>query len=264
MREPVVAGQFYPSDSNALIVELRNCFMDIEVTPTNMLGAVVPHAGYSFSGSVAAEVYSKIPKAETYIIIGPNHTGYGEPVSLSMDTWITPLGEIKSDTELAENLTGSIIVEDELAHSLEHSIEVQLPFLQYIHDDFKILNICMGLQDEKSAINVGNAIAKAVKQTGKNVVIIASSDFTHYESAEVAYNNDKYLIEAVENLDVPEIYNRINELNISACGFGPIASMLTASTLLGAKKSRLIRYQTSGDIIGDMRSVVGYGAIIVE
>lgn len=168
MREPVVAGQFYPSNPKELKKEIRKCFKGIEVSSHDLIGAVAPHAGYSFSGHVAAHVYARIPSADTYIIIGPNHTGYGSPISASADTWSTPLGEIRTDGDLIKALAGSIIDVDELAHRFEHSIEVQLPFLQYTLDhDFEILPICMGLQDEETASEVGHEIVRAVKDAGK-------------------------------------------------------------------------------------------------
>ena len=265
MRQPTVAGQFYPLSPKALKKEINKCFSGIDTSQRNVIGAVVPHAGYIYSGSVAAQVYAVLPKADTYIILGPNHTGLGSLVSVSQDTWSTPLGEIETDIELARSLAGSIVDLDELAHNFEHSIEVQLPFLQHrFGNDFKILPICMGLQDEETAVEVGNDIARAVSESGQKVVIIASSDFTHYQPADIARDIDRHLIEAILNMDVPEFYRRRAEMNISACGYGPIAAMLTAAGALGAKKQSLLTYATSGDVTGDMSAVVGYAAIIVE
>lgn len=265
MRQPTVAGQFYPLTPKALKKEVNRCFSEADTSQRNVIGAVVPHAGYAYSGSVAAQVYALLPKADTYIILGPNHTGLGSLVSVSQDTWLTPLGEVEVDVELARSLAGSIVDIDELAHNFEHSIEVQLPFLQYrFENDFKILPICMGLQDEETSVEVGNAIAKAVSESNKKVVIIASSDFTHYQPADIARDVDKHLIEAILNMDVPEFYRRRSEMNISACGYGPIAAMLTAAGIFGAKTASLLTYATSGDVTGDMSAVVGYAAIIVE
>ncbi|HJH32802.1 MAG TPA: MEMO1 family protein [Methanosarcinaceae archaeon] len=265
MRQPTVAGQFYSLNPKSLKKEVNKCFSGIDISQRDVIGAIVPHAGYAYSGSVAAHVYAVLPKADTYIILGPNHTGMGSLVSVSQNTWSTPLGEIETDIELAKSLAGSIVDLDELAHNYEHSIEVQLPFLQYrFGNDFKILAICMGLQDEETAIEVGNEIARAVSESGKKVVIIASSDFTHYQPADIAHDVDHNLIEAILNMDVPQFYRRRAEKNVSACGYGPIAAMLTATNVLGTKKKSLLKYATSGDVTGDMSAVVGYAAIIVE
>ncbi|WP_340817672.1 MEMO1 family protein [Methanolobus sp. WCC4] len=265
MRQTVVAGQFYPLNLKGLKKELSRCFKDVAISEKPILGAVVPHAGYIYSGEVAAHAYAQLPEADTYIIFGPNHTGYGSPVALSQETWTTPLGVVETDKEIGKALAGTIIDFDELAHHYEHSIEVQVPFLQHrFGSDFRILPICMGLQDEETAIEVGREVARAAKDTGKKVVFIASSDFTHYESADVARDNDNYLIEPIMKMDIPEFYRRREERNISACGFGPIAAMLSATMEFGASKVSLLKYATSGDITGDMSGVVGYAAIVVE
>jgi AmmeMemoRadiSam system protein B len=264
MRQPTVAGQFYPLSPKTLKKEVSRCFNGIEVTPRDVIGAVVPHAGYVYSGSVAANVYASLPKADTYIFFGPNHTGYGSPVAMSQDTWKTPLGEIETDKDIGKLLAGTIIDMDEIAHRYEHSIEVQIPFLQHrFGNDFKILPICMGLQDEETAVEVGQEVARAAKESGKKVVFIASSDMSHYVPVEHAERVDHYLIEAILDMDIPELYRRRSEENISACGYGPISAMLSAAKEYGAKSAKLIKYATSGEVSGDPM-VVGYAGIIVE
>ncbi len=231
---------------------------------SDVKGIVVPHAGYMYSGRVAASGFSRLQEADTYVLFGPNHTGYGSPVALSQDIWSTPLGEVSSDKELGLLLAGTIVDSDEIAHRYEHSIEVQLPFLQYrFGNDFQILAICMGIQDEESAVEVGYEVANAAKKIGKKVVFIASSDFSHYVPSQKASDVDHYMIEAIEAMDVSEMYRRLYRENITACGYGPIAAMLTASKEYGASGAKLIKYMTSGDITGD-EPVVGYAAIIVE
>ncbi|WP_406661110.1 MEMO1 family protein [Methanolobus sp. ZRKC3] len=265
MRQTTVAGQFYPLNPKSLKKELSRCFKDTDNVQRNIIGAVVPHAGYIYSGAVAAHAFASLPKADTYVLFGPNHTGYGSAVALSQDRWTTPLGEIETDRELGKQLAGSIVDLDEMAHRFEHSIEVQIPFLQHMFgSDFKILPICMGLQDEETAIEVGQEVAKAVKASGKKVVFIASSDFTHYQPADVAFENDHYLIEPIMKMDISEFYRRKEEKNVTACGFGPIAAMLTAAEELGGKDVNLLKYATSGDVTGDNSAVVGYAAITVE
>ncbi len=265
MRRPAVAGQFYPLNPGYLEEELKRCFKGLEIRERNILGAVCPHAGYVYSGKVAADVYATIPKADTYVLIGPNHTGYGSPVSASKDTWETPLGIAEVDVELVDGLLGSIVDVDELGHRYEHSIEVQIPFLQYLFGrSFRILPICMGMQDEETAVEVGNLVANLVSKSGKKVVFIASSDFTHYQSAQSAREIDNEIIEAILDLNVSEMYDRLYKRNASVCGYGPIAAMLTASGKLGGSRATLLNYTNSGAISGDMNAVVGYAAIIVE
>ncbi len=264
MRAPAVAGQFYPGSKNGLEKELSRCFSGIRIGEKYVIGAIVPHAGYVYSGKTAAYVYSSLPKADTYVIIGPNHTGYGSPVAVSSEAWSTPLGEVKSDNEFIKALPKKIIDLDESAHKYEHSIEVQLPFLQHRFKEPSIVAICMGMQDEETANDVGSEIAEAVHRVKKKVVIIASSDFTHYRPDKVARENDRYYIDAILNMDVSGFYRRLLEKQASVCGYGAIAAMLTASKSLGAKKATLLKYSTSGDTSGDYSAVVGYAGIIVE
>jgi AmmeMemoRadiSam system protein B len=264
MRAPAVSGQFYPRSKNDLLREVSRCFAGIPQTKRAVLGAVVPHAGYIYSGRTAAHVYASLPDADTFVMLGPNHTGYGSPVSVSSETWSTPLGEAGADLEFIRALPKRIIYQDETAHKYEHSLEVQLPFLQYRFKDFKIVPICMGMQDEETAMEVGQEIAEAVRKVDKKVVIIASSDFTHYRPDKVTRENDKYYIESILNMDIPGFYQRLQKRDASVCGYGPIAAMLAAAKSLGAKKATLLNYSTSGDATGDVSAVVGYAGIIVE
>jgi len=264
MRAPAVSGQFYPRNKNDLDREISRCFAGIQAGQKPVLGAVVPHAGYIYSGNTAAHVYSMLPEADTFVLLGPNHTGYGSPVSVSSEKWSTPLGEADSDIEFIKALPGRIIDNDETAHKYEHSIEVQLPFLQHRFHDFKIVSICMGMQDEETALDVGMELVHAVRKVDKKVVIIASSDFSHYKPDKVAREDDAYFIRSIIDLDIPGFYRKLYERNASVCGYGPIAAMLTASKALGAKKATLLKYSTSGDITGDLAAVVGYAGIIVE
>ena len=265
MRQPAVAGQFYPLRCESLEKELKKCFEGLEIQERQVLGAVCPHAGYIYSGKVAAHVYATLPEADTYVLFGPNHTGYGSPVSVSRETWKTPLGNVEVDLELANGFLGSIVDADELGHRYEHSIEVQLPFLQYRFDrDFKILPICMGMQDEETAVEVGNLVTDLISESGKRAVIIASSDFTHYETAERAKEIDSEVIDAVLNFNVSGMYDSLYRRNATVCGYGPIAAMLSASQKLGGSRATLLKYANSGDVSGDKNAVVGYAAIIVE
>ncbi len=264
MRAPAVSGQFYPRSKNDLLREISRCFAGIPSTEMAVLGAVVPHAGYMYSGNTAAYVYSVLPEADTFVIIGPNHTGYGSPVSVSSETWSTPSGEVKSDVEFIKALPKKIIDMDESAHKYEHSIEVQLPFLQHRFREFNIVPICMGMQDEETALEVGMEISEAVRKVNKKVVIIASSDFSHYKPDKEAREDDAYFINPILALDIPEFYRRLFERAANVCGYGPISAMLAATKNLGGKKATLLKYSTSGDATGDISAVVGYAGIIVE
>jgi len=259
MRLPAVAGQFYPGSGAELEHQLDGMLHTEKGLP--ILGAVVPHAGYIYSGQVAAEAFSRLPKAETYVIIGPNHHGLGSPVALSRESWRTPLGVVEPDLELADALAGGIIDHDETAHLHEHSIEVQIPFLQKRFSGFKMLPISMGLQDEQTAVMVGQELFSAVKKLNRSCIVIASSDFTHYEPQETARKVDAKLLEAILNMDVPELYSRVYHYNATACGYGPIAATITLAAALGARAGKLLAYATSGDVSGDYSQVVGYAAI---
>jgi AmmeMemoRadiSam system protein B len=265
LRRTAVSGQFYPGIPKYLKRELKMRFTNIKGSVRDVTGAVVPHAGYPYSGTTAAHVYTTLPEVDTYVLLGPNHTGLGSVVAVSRETWNTPLGDVPANKELVKQLLGGIIDLDESAHQYEHSIEVQLPFLQYrFSHEFSIVPICMGLQDQETATEVGAQLAQVIKDSNNRIVIIASSDFSHYVEDSVAKENDNYLIEPVLELDVDRFYQRLAERNASVCGYGPISAMLTASKALGASKGTLLNYTTSGDVTGDTSAVVGYAGIIIE
>jgi MEMO1 family protein len=275
-RPPAQAGTFYPDTEGALRTKIHNCFLNplgprsipsIPSTPDNQLVAiVVPHAGYDYSGPVAANSYYQLASSglrESVIILGPNHTGYGSGVStMTEGQWATPLGEVPVDKSLASSITrssGLIDVEEE-AHRREHSIEVQLPFLQFIYPRrFQFVPICMMLQDLETSVEIGDAIAKASAGTG--AMLVASSDWTHYEPHELAKKKDMEAIRSVLEMDEKKFQDTIEENHVSACGYGPVTAIIHASKILGAKQANLLSYQTSGDTSGDKRSVVGYAAI---
>lgn len=260
MRWPVVAGQFYRGDPEGLRSQLKGYFDVTVPKEKSVRGAVVPHAGYVYSGQVAAQVYAALPSAETYVLIGPNHHAIGSTIALSRETWSTPLGNVKVDEEIVDDLSESMDV-DETAHQYEHSIEVQLPFLQYSFKDFKIVPICLGLQDEITAKDVNVDLANALRD--RDVVVVASSDFTHYESDKEAREKDNLVIEAILELDTSKFYSRIYERHMSVCGYGPIAVTMETTKALGAEKGKLLKYATSGDVSGDRSNVVGYAGIVM-
>jgi AmmeMemoRadiSam system protein B len=266
IRRPVVAGQFYPGTAPKLraMIELM---VKEDVTKEEVIGLVSPHAGYIYSGPVAGAVISRIKFKDTFIIMGPNHTGAGKPLSIMTEgVWQTPLGEVEIDSELAKKILASSkhLEEDDRAHIHEHSIEVQLPFLQYFKPDFKLVPMVFGHPSGAIYKEVGKEIAAAVKALGREVVIIASSDMTHYEPQESAQKKDTQAIGAILKLDEDELLRRVAEFDITMCGYAPAVSLIVAAKELGATKAELVKYQTSGDVTGDYSAVVGYAGIIIK
>ncbi len=266
IREPVVAGQFYPTSPSQLNDMIRG-MVDEEAEKEEVIGLVSPHAGYPYSGPVAGATISRIKFKDTFIIMGPNHTGIGKPLSIMTEgTWKTPLGDVEIDSELARQIldTSSFLEEDPKAHQHEHSIEVQIPFLQYFKKDIKFVPIMLTYASGATYKEIGKELAQAIKESGKEVVIIASSDMTHYEPQEVAKSKDTQAIEAILDLNADELLKRVEELNISMCGYAPTTALITAAKGLGATRAELVRYQTSGDVIGDYSTVVGYAGILIK
>jgi MEMO1 family protein len=276
IRSPAVAGSWYAGTPKSLRNQIEELFthrlgpgslpQTVKKGPRNIVGLVVPHAGYLASGPVAAHAYhhlAKDGKPDVIVIFGPNHTGRGSALSIMNEgAWRTPLGDVEIDTETADQiLQASRIVDvDERAHAYEHSIELQLPFLQYLYgSEFKFVPICFMMQDLESSREVGKAVAEALR--GKNGLVIASSDMTHYEPQERAEKKDKMAIDAVLKMDETQYYNTVEAYAISTCGYGPTIAAITAAKELGAKKAQLLCYKTSGDVIGDRSAVVGYASI---
>ncbi|MFC1916432.1 MEMO1 family protein [Chloroflexota bacterium] len=265
IRDPVVAGQFYPASASKL-KEMIAMLVDEKAEKQDVIGLVSPHAGYVYSGSVAGAVISKIKFKDTFIILGPNHSGMGKPLSImTQGKWKTPLGEVEIDSELGKQILDSsdYLQEDATAHQYEHAIEVQLPFLQYFQSDIRILPITLAYASGAAYKQIGKEIAKAVTELKREVVIIASSDMTHYEPQESAQKKDTQAIDAILHLNEDELLKRVEELNISMCGYAPTVSLISAAKELGAKTAELVRYQTSGDTTGDYSAVVGYAGIII-
>lgn len=266
VREPAVAGQFYPG-TQASLKKLIETLTEKDARRKRVFGVVSPHAGFIYSGRVAGAVFSRIELPGVYIIIGPNHTGKGRPFSITKEgSWITPLGEVEIDSELAEYLLkrSRLIQNDSTAHSFEHSIETQLPFIQFFNSSFKFIPLILSNANLATYREIANDIADSIKESGKDVVIVASSDMTHYEERKIATAKDKEAIKAILELDEEKLLKKIDEFDISICGYAPIVVMLIAAKKLGAKKAELVKYQTSGDASGDYSAVVGYAGIIVS
>ncbi len=266
IREPAVAGQFYPGSASELRAEIES-MIDPEAEKEEAVGVVVPHAGYIYSGAVAGAVLSRIKFKDTFIIIGPNHTGLGQPVSIMTEgTWKTPLGKVEVDSVLAKKIVSvsRYFKEDTQAHTQEHSVEIQLPFLQYFKPDVKIVPIVLAYGDVNVLKEIGHDIVKALRETQKEAIILASSDMNHYEPQKSTQKKDRQAIDAMLDMNPDELVKRVTEQDISMCGYAPAAVMLAAAKELGAAKAELVKYQTSGDVNGEFNSVVGYAGIIVK
>jgi AmmeMemoRadiSam system protein B len=266
LRKPAVAGQFYPSSPEKLTEQVRG-YVNKDAVKENVIGIVSPHAGLMYSGAAAGAVFSKIKFPHTFILIGPNHTGLGSLVSImSSGVWQMPTGEL----EINENIAGKIadktdvIVEDTLAHSMEHSLEVQLPFILYYSSDVKIVPIVMMAGSLEVCKSTGEAIADAVKGSKDPVTIVASSDMSHYVTDSMARKKDKKAIDRILALDPEGLYNTVRREGISMCGFMPVTTMLFAALELGAREAELVKYMTSGEVSGDYDYVVGYAGMIVK
>lgn len=273
-RQPTVSGVFYAGSAGALEEQIERCYRHElgpgamprvnSQGPGSIVGVVVPHAGYPYSGPVAAHAYKALAEdgvPDTVVILGPNHTGYGHPVSLWVGApWRTPLGDLTIDEALANKLLGGRIEADTTAHIFEHSIEVQLPWLQHLYRDIKIVPVAMLAQDIETARAVGTAIANS----GHSAVIVASSDFSHYEPHPTAMGKDSSLIEAIVDLNEEELYARCEQLDCTMCGYGPVASAIVGAKQLGAREAGLLKYATSGDTTGDFSRVVGYASIVIK
>lgn len=266
VRKPVVAGQFYTANPERLKEEIKEYLTPGAVTE-EVLGLISPHAGYMYSGSTAGAVYSRIKPAQTFIILCPNHTGYGKPYAvMTKGSWETPLGSIPIDFQLANQLLTSskYLEEDHLAHLYEHSIEVHLPFLQVLFENFQIIPICVSHSKDEDYKQFGLELGKGLQNFSRKVVIIASSDMTHYESQSDAQRKDKIAIEAILKLDQDMLLEKVNTFHITMCGYIPAVIMLSAAKELGAKEAELVKYTTSGETTGDYQQVVGYAGIIVK
>jgi len=264
-RNPAVAGQFYPENPQQL-KEMITSFKKGISQKISSKGVILPHAGYIYSGKVAVQTIEKILPEKRLIILGPNHTGLGKDFSVyRKGSWFTPLGEIKIDEELADFILKEEgpLKEDTLAHQFEHSIEVELPILQYFFGQFIFVPIICREDTLETYKKIAEQIYKGIKKIKEEVLVIASSDMTHYEPDSTARRKDRLAIEAILNLDVENFLKVVKEENITICGVAPISITLILTKLLKATKAEVVLYQTSADVNKDYSSVVGYlGAII--
>jgi len=265
VRQPAVAGQFYTDDGKKLRAELE-ALIPTAAAREKVVGIVAPHAGYMYSGAVAGYLYGRIEISPTVIVLGPNHHGFGARAALYPDgEWLTPLGTVSIDTRLAGLIMehSPLVEEDSTAHHYEHSLEVQVPFLQFMRPDVTIVPLCLGFGDFAGCRSLGKGIAQAIREYGEDILIVASSDMTHYESAAAARAKDDLAIREVLSLNPEGLLKVCRSEGITMCGVVPATVMLVAALELGATKAELVRYATSGDITGDNRQVVAYAAFTV-
>jgi AmmeMemoRadiSam system protein B len=269
IRPPAVAGAFYEATPARLRVQVEACLAANEAPEPRerFIGAVVPHAGLMYSGHVAGAFYLGAALPRRFIILCPNHTGLGHFAAINREgAWRTPLGDVKIDTPLAEALMSKshLLADDWRAHSREHSLEVQLPFLQHLLGDFTFVPICLGAHRYDFAENVGNAIGEVVASEHPNVGILASSDLNHYEDQPATLRKDQLVIDRLLALDAEGLWKTVEDFDVSMCGFIPAAAMLVAAKKLGATEARLLKHATSGDVNGDYERVVGYASVTIR
>ena len=278
IREPAVAGQFYAGTQESLLEQVESCYEHflgpgtIPQTSDSPLeqpcGFVVPHAGYVYSGSVAAHAYTALASLggpDVAVILGPNHHALHPPLALSTaSVWRTPLGELAVDSALNERLISQVPETSfsEVAHRLEHSIEVQLPFLQHLYGaSLSILPIAIADQSVETCRNLGKAVAEAIE--GTSAVVLASSDFSHYLPADSAAELDRHALDAILALDPERLGHEVETRGLTMCGWGPVIAMLECMKRLGATDAKLLKYANSGDVSGDRGYVVAYAAVQV-
>jgi len=272
VRQPAVAGRFYPANAQHLRAEVETYITapaSASAEPEAKIrafGCVVPHAGYVYSGHVAGAVYGRLDLPRRYIILCPNHTGMGEPLAImSEGSWHTPLGDASIDEKLAVQLKAKLplLSEDQAAHRYEHALEVQLPFLQVLAPGFRFVPITVGTSNFDVLSALGTVIGHVAMGANERMLVIASSDMNHYESDSVTRVKDRRAIDQLLALDPRGLYEVVHKGDISMCGYGPAVVMLTASRKMGATQAELIRYATSGDVSGDLDMVVGYAGVAV-
>jgi AmmeMemoRadiSam system protein B len=266
LRLPSVSGRFYPSQPTELAVLIREYTKtDKTVMPALAKACLVPHAGYIYSGHVAGAVYARIAIPKKIVVLGVRHYPRGENAAiLSSGAWRTPLGDAAIDEALAEALREAcpLLREDSVAHSSEHSLEVQIPFLQVLQPGFTFVPVALGTVRFEDLVAVGEAIGSVLAASKEEILLLTTSDLNHYENEATTRVKDQKAIERILALDARGLYDTCRNEAISMCGLGPVVVMLTALRRLGSTRAELVRYATSGDISGDLGAVVGYAGMI--
>lgn len=265
LRQPAVAGRFYPGRAELLHLTLEKLLPAVDSVPA--LGAMVPHAGYVYSGAIAGATFARLTIPKSIVLIGPNHHGLGPAASLFADgSWLSPLGESPIDVSLAQQLLVRcpLLEADTLAHHLEHSLEVQLPFIQSRAPSTKLVPICLGHLSLPQLLELGSGIGAVLASTPGETLLVASSDMTHYEPGATARRKDLGALEFVLSLDPEGLYHHVRQEQITMCGVLPTVVMLVAAKVLGASRAELVQYGNSGDVTGDQSEVVGYAGVIIS
>jgi hypothetical protein len=266
VRRPAVAGQFYPGDAGRLKAEVLSYFKE-SVPRQKALAAICPHAGYMYSGRVAGQVFSRVEIPADVIIVGPNHRGMGAAQSImASGAWDMPMGQVEINHILASKImTHSLRLKDDAdAHLYEHSLEVQVPFIQALRPDFKLVPIVLSISSFKECKELGSAIAHGIQDYGEHVLIVASTDMTHYESHQRALQKDKMAIDKILEMDPEGLLKTVLSQGISMCGVVPTTVALLACLEQGAHSAELVAYSTSGETSGDYNQVVGYAGLIIS
>jgi AmmeMemoRadiSam system protein B len=266
LRSAVVAGQFYTGQKEGLL-EAVDALMPPTASKQSTIAVMSPHAGYVYSGKVAGRTFAGVKIPSEVIILGPNHHGRGHAAAVyASGAWATPVGETAIAAKLADRILIEcpMAAEDTLAHRFEHSLEVQLPFLQMKAPEASIVPICIGRMPHDQLLEMGNGIARAILSRPEPPLIVASTDMTHYESAKQAREKDFMALEKVLEMDPAGLYDVVSEHSISMCGVLPTVVMLQAAKTLGAAKAELVLYRNSGDVTGDQSEVVGYAGVVIS
>lgn len=263
-RMPYVAGSFYPGQRDRLRETIER-MTDSSVAKKRALAIVAPHAGYEYSGPVAGAVFSSVEIPLTVVILGPGHREVESLLAIQKEgSWLTPLGESPIQSDLAALILSlcPLAREDERSHRWEHSLEVELPFIQYFEKRAAIVPVCVSYETEYGDLeSFGRSLAAAVRAYGGNVLIVASTDMSHYVSQKTAEIKDSLAIRRILELDARGLFDTVRDQGISMCGYQPTTSALVAAVELGAGTADLVRYETSGERTGDFSQVVGYAGI---
>lgn len=266
IRPPAVAGRFYPSDPESLTKQIAG-FVSPMGDKVRALGCVVPHAGYMYSGHVAGAVYASVEIPRKIVLLGPRHFPRGEPLAiLTHGSFVTPLGEAKIDDRLATALAHECprLREDAVAHEREHSLKVQIPFLQFFAKDFEFVPVVLATDRYGAIEELGHAVAKVIAAEKEPALVIASTDMNHYEDDASTRVKDRCAIERILALDPRGLYDTVRGESISMCGYAATTAMLVAMRELGATEAQLVRYATSGDVSGEREQVVGYAGVVIR
>jgi len=267
VRPPAVAGMFYEARAERLAQDVRS-HLQVRggAEPGPAFGAVVPHAGYVYSGPVAGAVYASVAIPSCVIVLCPNHTGRGAPAALEpSEAWRTPLGEVRVHQRLSGRLSelAPSLEPDAAAHAREHSLEVQLPFLQVLRPDVELVPVCLGAHDLELCREVGEALARIRAEEAEPPLLLASSDMNHYEPRAVGRRKDERALACIEALDPEGLFATVLSEGISMCGFLPVTALLFAARKAGVSQARVVARRDSGDETGDTSSVVGYAGVLL-